>query len=203
MIRDLTITQDSGFPVVTWLETRNLYCEPIEIRIKRQAETGVLMFVRTGVVRNSPYEDGRPWESLGAFVPMSAHQVFEAAGDKNLRDVISHKSEAFRILTGNTADVLRAGFNDDRTVVQMNINQANCSLIDRERLQDTLNRCFMAMRPEGHLVAPPDSPLPVYTPTPKPPPPPAGVAALTVLVPVAVVAAFLWMVCSLVGVFGP
>ena len=73
----------------------------------------------------------------------------EAAGDKNLRDVISHKSEAFRILTGNTADVLRAGFNDDRTVVQMNINQANCSLVDRERLQDTLNRCFIAMRPEG------------------------------------------------------
>ena len=202
MIRDLTVTQDGGYPVVTWLETRNLYSEPIEVRIKRHPETGVLMFVRTGVVRDSPYEDGRPWETLGAFVALSAHQLFEAAGDKNLRDVFSHKSEAYRILTGNTADVIRASFNDDRSVVQMNINQANCSMLDRERLHDTLNRCFITTRPEGNLTAPPNSPLPVYTPAQKPPPPPAGVEALTVLVPIAVVVAFVWVVCDLVGVFG-
>jgi hypothetical protein len=203
MIRELAVTEDGGFPVVTWLETRNLHSEPIEVRIKRAPETGVLMFVRTGLVQDSPYEDGRPWETLGGFVALSAQQVFDAAGDTTLRDAIGRRSEAFRILTGNTASVIRAGFNDDRAVVQMNINQANCSLVERERLHDTLNRCFIAMRPEGHLVAPPGSPLPIYAPRAKPPAPPAWVNALTVLVPVALVAAFLWVVCRVVGVLGP
>jgi hypothetical protein len=165
MLRLEDIAYDHGFPVVAWTETRNLTAtERIECRIKREAGTNRLMFVRIGNVPEGHLEEGKPWEMLEHFVPGSSREYYWTGMQQTIMQHISNRSRSFGMLAGGGSRVLVAGFRDDW--IPIHLSCADCvgtsqdDLIRRGMDNNVLSEQFLAA---------PNSPLPVYHPNTKPP----------------------------------
>jgi hypothetical protein len=144
MITIKPVTYDqAGFPIVVWTETRFMVgSEVIECRIKQDAKTSELLFVRIGKTREGPFEEGRPWKDLQAFYPQPAAALYQTPIQQTVTQMISMRSTAWRMLMPGTAQVLLASFQDARPVVPLHLNCADCTKVEMDKLQDVLQREF-------------------------------------------------------------
>lgn len=170
-------TDAQGFPVVTWEEDRNLFApegfSPARICcfIRPDPETGVLQFVSAGFVRHGPYEEARPWELLKSFEKGSADQLYYAATDRVVLELLvsKSKSSAGRLLATDGAYVMLANFADERSSEPMHLNCSDAPPTDVASLHNRLNREFLIKRAHligeicgGDYVWPRDKPFTAY-----------------------------------------
>jgi hypothetical protein len=163
-----------GLPLVTWEEDRNLFAPegsgPARVTcfIRPDRETGVLQFVASGSVRHGLFEEARPWELLKSFEKGSADQLYYAASDRAVLDLLASKSKsgAGRLLAADGALVMLANFADARASVATHLNCADATLSDMAVLHDRLHQEFIAKRPQfvndicgGEYVWPKDKPF--------------------------------------------
>jgi hypothetical protein len=180
MLRLEDVAYDHGFPVVAWTETRNLIgTERIECRIKREAGTNRLMFVRIGNVPDGPLEEGKPWEMLEHFVPGSSPEYYWTGTQQTIVQHIINRSRSFGMLAGGGSKVLVAGFRDDW--VPIHLSCADCAKAEQLKLIDRLIKEFGTSQDylirrgmdnnvlSERFLAASNSPLSVYHPNTKPP----------------------------------
>lgn len=142
-----------GLPVVSWEEDRNLFAPggvtPARVScFIRPDGNGVLQFVSVGAVRHGEFEEARPWENLVSFEVKGADQLYYAASDRALLDVLAGKSKSGvgRLLTTDGAFVILASFGDERRSVPMHLNCAACAPVEAAMLHDRLNFEFLGRR---------------------------------------------------------
>jgi hypothetical protein len=147
-----------GFPVVSWVEDRNLFAPGggslarVSCFIRRDETTGVLQFVAAGPVRHGEFVEARPWQRLVSFERSSADHLYYSAQDRATLEWLGSKSKTgiARMATTDGALVMLAHFEDERPTDPMHLNCAVASPVEAMQLHDRLTREFIAKRP--HLV---------------------------------------------------
>ncbi len=147
-----------GFPVVSWVEDRNLFAPGgaslarVTCFIGRDETTGVLQFVAAGSVRHGDYVEARPWQRLVSFERSSADHLYYSAQDRAALEWLGQKGKTgiARMATTDGALVMLAHFEDERPTDPMHLNCAVASPVEAMQLHDRLTREFIAKRP--HLV---------------------------------------------------
>jgi hypothetical protein len=146
-----------GFPVVSWVEDRNLFAPgsggPARVScFIRPDEEGVLRFVSAGPVRHGEFVEARTWQQLSSFERSSADHLYYSAQDRAALDWLGQKGKTgiARMATTDGALVMLAHFEDERPTDPMHLNCAVASPVEAMQLHDRLTREFIAKRP--HLV---------------------------------------------------
>ena len=150
MIHDLEVAKDAaGFPGVSWSEDRNIASPEamrrarVECRIMKDAASGTLMFVARGTVRHGTFEEGKPWQHLRGFSNASADGLYYTKEQLEARQHLAGKSLGGRVALSDSAQVLRAEFDDD---TPLHVNCATAPPVDIERLHLALTREFVGNR---------------------------------------------------------